>query len=195
MDLLNKWIYTVVIVVVFVTFIDILMPNSSIKKYTKLILGLLVMTVILQPVFSILKGDFSLTEDSFKFQNQLDSLYIQNRSAEYDEEKIKEITSLFKNNLEDQIKQQVRKEVGDRDIDVNVDIIEDTKTELYGQINSISILIGKGANEVEKVEKVDISGKSDKDNGSVAVAYESLRNKISSMYDLDKNRIQILTKK
>lgn len=197
MDILNKWIYTIAAVVVFVTFIEILMPNSSLKKYTKLILGLLVMTVILQPVFSLLNGGFSLSNDSFKYQNQLDSFYIKSQADKYDEKKALEITKLYKENLKNQIVQQVKKEIGDIEVDTSVEIVEDINSDTYGQINKIIITIGTRSKSIEKVEKVIVSTR-EKEEGenakTTAAGYESLRNKISSIYDLDINNILICIK-
>lgn len=176
---------------VFVTFIEILMPSSSLKKYTKLILGLLVMTIILQPIFSILNKDFSISLGSIKYQNQLDSSYIKKQTADYSESQAKEVTDLYKKNLENQIKEQVLKETGDREVEVKINVIEDNKSEYYGQINSINITVGKQSKTVDKVEKVVIGPGENKNQKNVIAGYDGLRNKISALYDIDKNKVEI----
>lgn len=183
------------VIIVFATLIEILMPNSSFKKYIKFILGLLVMTIMLQPIFGILNSEFSLSEGSFKYQNKLDSEYIKKQAENYRDKQSANLTELYKQNLETQIAEQVEREIGDRDVSVTVSIIEDTKSELFGNINSISITIGKQVKAVDKVERVIIGPNEKKEEiNKVAVGYESLRNKISAMYDVNKEKVLINTK-
>lgn len=177
--------------VVFVTFIEILMPSSAIKKYTKVVLGLLVMTIILSPVLNFLKKDFSLSGYSFKYQSQLDSLYIKNQTAQYDDEQSRQVTQLFKRNLEEQIGQYVRKETGKNDVKVNIDMVEDVTKDSFGEIKAIGLTIGGLIKPVEKIDKVSINGKDDNDAKRISSEYEGLKNKISAMYDVEKDRIKI----
>jgi len=180
--------------VIFVTFIDILMPNNSMRKYTKLILGLLVMAVILNPVLRFIKNDFSLAEYSFKYQTRLDSMYIKEQSAEFSESQSRAVSQLYKKNLENQIGMQIRNEVGDKEIKVSVEIVEDTNSKNFGQIKSINVAIVDGIKAVEKVDKIligpeneEMEKSEEKEDG----AYEGLREKISSIYGVHKDSVRV----
>lgn len=193
MDELKKWIYTIVVIIVFVTFIEMLMPNSSMKKYSKLILGVLVMTIILQPLFSLVNKNFSLSADSLKFENQLNSSYIKEQSTSYSEKQNIEITKQYKQNIEKQIGQYVKKEIGEKDIEVTVQIIEDMESEDYGEIKKIYLNIKGGINKVKTVDKVIIGDSEEPGTKINNDNYLEIKNKISTMYDIDKGNIEIKT--
>lgn len=191
MDELKKWIYTIVVIIVFVTFIEILMPNSSIKKYTRLILGLIVMTIVLQPLFSFIKKDFSLSGDSFKFQKQLDSVYIKKQASDYNEKQSGEITKQYIENLKKQVVQLAKRELGDREVNASVEIIDDIKSDSYGEIVRVSLTIGKNS---KTIENVIIGDSKEAKTNEKSENYGNLKNKICAMYNISNDRVQINTR-
>ena len=193
MDELKKWIYTIVVVIVFVTFIEMLMPNSSIKKYTRLILGLIVMTIVLQPLFSFIKKDFSLSGDSFKFQKQLDSVYIKKQASDIDAKQSSEITKQYIENLKKQVIQLAKRELGDREVKAVIEIIDDIKSDNYGEIVRVSLIIGKNLKTVDNIEKVKIGDSKEPKSKESNENYQVLKNKICAMYSISKDKIQINT--
>ena len=114
---------------IFVTFIEILMPDNSMKKYTKIILGFLIMIIILNPILIFLKKDFSLSAYSFNYENKLESLYIKNQSKDFSKKQSEAMTKLYKQNVEIQMEKQISKTIDENDIKVEVDINEDINSE------------------------------------------------------------------
>lgn len=191
MNELKNYINTIVVAMVFITFIEILMPDSSMKKYTKIVLGLLVMTIILNPVLNFLKKDFSLAGYSFKYQNQLNSIYLKKQASEYNDKQSEQISKLYRINLENQIAQTVKKEANIKNLKVDVDIVDDVKSDNFGQIKKISLVIYDGIKSVEKIEKIDIGSSREVKSQMDSSRYESLRNKLAAMYDVRKDNISI----
>ncbi|NMD70187.1 stage III sporulation protein AF [Bacillus sp. DNRA2] len=58
MDFLKEWITNIILFVLLATVIDMLLPNSTLQKYTKMVTGLLLIAVILTPIFKLISGDF-----------------------------------------------------------------------------------------------------------------------------------------
>lgn len=58
MDFIKEWITNIILFVLLATVIDMLLPNSSMQKYTKMVTGLLLIAVILTPVFKLISNDF-----------------------------------------------------------------------------------------------------------------------------------------
>lgn len=58
MDFLKEWITNIILFVLLATVIDMLLPNSTLQKYTKMVTGLLLIAVILTPIFRLISGDF-----------------------------------------------------------------------------------------------------------------------------------------
>ncbi|NAP01634.1 stage III sporulation protein AF [Halomonas sp. MG34] len=57
MDALIQWITQIIIFVLLATIIDLLMPSTSMKKYIKLIVGLILILILLKPVFYLFQID------------------------------------------------------------------------------------------------------------------------------------------
>ncbi|MFC4324025.1 stage III sporulation protein AF [Litchfieldia salsa] len=58
MNFLTEWITNIILFILLATIIDMLLPNSSMQKYVKMVTGLILIVIILTPLFSILSKDF-----------------------------------------------------------------------------------------------------------------------------------------
>ncbi|WP_316252479.1 stage III sporulation protein AF [Bacillus aquiflavi] len=61
MDVIKEWVTNIILFILIATIIDMLLPNSALRKYTKMVTGLLLIAVILTPVFNIFSNDFEKT--------------------------------------------------------------------------------------------------------------------------------------
>jgi stage III sporulation protein AF len=186
------WVNTIIVAVVFVTFIDILMPSGSIKKYAKLVLGLLVMTIILQPVLTFLKKDYSLSGYSFKIQSQMDTSLIQKESEGYSQKQQESVSKLYKENLEKRMEDDINRLTGQSGSKVSLVIAEDVKAQNFGEIKKVTVYLKNSVKTVEKVGKVEIGDKKTQDsNKNQTPQNDDLKNKISALYNIDPRIIEI----
>ncbi|OCA91054.1 stage III sporulation protein AF [Bacillus sp. FJAT-27225] len=58
MDFLIEWVTNIILFVLLATVIDMLMPNSAMQKYTKIVTGLLLIAIILSPILKLISSDF-----------------------------------------------------------------------------------------------------------------------------------------
>ena len=67
MELLKGFVITLVTTIIFMTAVELIAPDNSMKKYIKFILGLLLISVILTPIVAMLtKGESVLTKEILK---------------------------------------------------------------------------------------------------------------------------------
>ena len=57
-ELLSGWLKQIVILVLIAAFMDLLLPNNSMERYIKLVMGLLIILAILSPVFQWIRLRF-----------------------------------------------------------------------------------------------------------------------------------------
>lgn len=57
MDYLGGWLQQLVLLILIATFMDLLIPNQNMKKYVKMVVGLLIIMVILTPVLDLFQFD------------------------------------------------------------------------------------------------------------------------------------------
>lgn len=58
MDFLKEWVTNIILFILLAAIIDMLLPSSSMQKYTKMVMGLLLIAIILTPVYKLISNDF-----------------------------------------------------------------------------------------------------------------------------------------
>ena len=58
MEFIKEWVTNIIIFILFATVIDMLLPNSKFQKYTKMVIGLLLIAIIFTPIFKLFHTRF-----------------------------------------------------------------------------------------------------------------------------------------
>lgn len=69
MAFLTGWVTNIILFILLAIVIDLLLPSSSMQKYAKVVIGLLLITVILTPVFKFFSKDVNQVIREFQFQS------------------------------------------------------------------------------------------------------------------------------
>jgi stage III sporulation protein AF len=78
MQFLTEWVTNIIIFVLLATVIDMLLPNSSLQKYTKIVTGLLLIAIILTPVLKLISKDFETAFASIPIFEQKEEKNMEN---------------------------------------------------------------------------------------------------------------------
>jgi len=89
LDFLTEWITNIIIFILLATVIDMLLPNSSLQKYVKVVISLLLISIILSPIMKIFSSDFESAIAS-----------ISNFNSKVDEEKMENLIELQKKEIQ-----------------------------------------------------------------------------------------------
>jgi len=60
MEWLSAWLKTVIIVILFAAFVDLLLPSSKMQRYVKTVLSLFILLTLLSPVLELLRGNWNV---------------------------------------------------------------------------------------------------------------------------------------
>ncbi|WP_085991934.1 stage III sporulation protein AF [Oceanobacillus senegalensis] len=80
MELIIQWVTQIILFIILATIIDLLIPQTAMKKYIKLVVGLILILILLKPVFYVLSIDIEKALSS-SFQ-QISETTNQNNSVE-----------------------------------------------------------------------------------------------------------------
>ncbi|MBD1378800.1 stage III sporulation protein AF [Metabacillus arenae] len=69
MGFLTEWITSIILFILLAIIIELLLPNSSMQKYAKMVISLLLIVVILTPIFQIFSMDFNEIASKIKFES------------------------------------------------------------------------------------------------------------------------------
>lgn len=188
MELLNKFVITLVTTLIFMTAVELIAPDNSMKKYLKFVLGLILITVILNPILTIiLNGEQELKDVISGYEEEYN---VNRKDNESTENIIKIKEDSFKDNFNKNCESMLKQEFKDLEFKCNVDCVVDFNDNDF-IINKLIIQIkDKKVKKVEKIDKVDINSKKDKKD-TVNKEYKDVVKFISKELNIDENKIDI----
>ncbi|MCY8929201.1 stage III sporulation protein AF [Bacillus subtilis] len=79
MSFLTEWLTTIVLFILFAIVIDMLLPSSSMQKYAKMVVSLLLIVVMLTPIFKLFKTNPEVIFEYLTKNGQSESADIKNQ--------------------------------------------------------------------------------------------------------------------
>ncbi|MGF7057002.1 stage III sporulation protein AF [Brassicibacter mesophilus] len=200
-NFMREWIINIVIMIVFVTFLEIILPSSNMKRYIQMIIGLLIIIVLINPFINLITKDINIEREVFANIGESFS-YDQTGNSEYIELQNKQIINMYKQKLHKEISEMVSKE-GDFDIlNLDIDIIEDSIQNNYGDITRIELAIMTAKKEgiqkndeikVNKIQDVVISTLDSDSTKSIQTSEscKKIQKKISEYYKISEDKVLV----
>ncbi|NFQ18304.1 stage III sporulation protein AF [Clostridium sporogenes] len=149
---LKEWITNIAVAVFFITAIEMLLPKNNIKKYGKFVLGLILITVILNPIIKIFNKDYDISQYADKATASFNNIEYKNDFDKYKKKNREETLNNFKANLQNQTKKKLEEKFPENKYEVNVEIAYDEEKDNL-QIKSMDV--GVKGNKIEKIKKVN----------------------------------------
>ncbi len=160
MELMRNWIINIITVVMLSAFAEIIIPEGSFKKYSKLVIGLIVMIVILRPLVYITDSEALLHKITLETGNQIDKMKIIEQSHYMQEKQRQQIVRTYHDNLTEQVKQRVDSVCGPYETQVVISADTDLESSGFGSIRAIEIRLQpqeEGITTIKPVQTVHIS--------------------------------------
>lgn len=165
MEFIKEWVTNIILFVLFATLIDMLLPTSKFQKYTKMVVGLLLISIILTPIFKLFSTDF---EEAFtaaipmweenkegRIKNLID-LQKNEIQASHDAYILEQMAVQLKEDAEEELMGQF--DVAITDVEVVVD--KDDERPFPENLQKVVIQLTEGSEEehaLEVVKPVDIN--------------------------------------
>ena len=198
--IIKEWIFNIVSISLIGVLLDIVIPNGNIKKYTRFIIGLITVVVILNPILNLFDQLPELEKYIALNVFKLDTKSIEYQQKIMTETQQNQLINLFRSNIEKHVAQQVQKLTGYTNINVQVELDENNIQDT-GAIDKIYIQVQKekGRGSVEPINiYVDTSiEKIDKSEDMVYFDEEKqfqIKKHISDVYNIDPSNIYIYWK-
>ncbi|MBE6057392.1 stage III sporulation protein AF [Clostridium sp.] len=149
---LKEWITNIAVAVFFITAIEMLLPKNNIKKYGKFVLGLILITVILNPIIKIFNKDYNISQYADKATASFNNIEYKNDFDKYKKKNREETLNNFKANLQNQTKKKLEEKFPENKYEVNVEIAYDEEKD---NLQKKSMDVGVKGNKIEKIKKVN----------------------------------------
>ncbi|ACA46601.1 stage III sporulation protein AF [Clostridium botulinum] len=159
---LKEWITNIAVAVFFITAIEMLLPKNNIKKYGKFVLGLILITVILNPIIKIFNKDYNISQYVEKATASFNNVDYKNDFDKYKKKNKEETLNNFKANLQNQTKKRLEEKFPENKYEVNVEIAYDEEKD---NLEIKSMDVGVKGNKIEKIKKVNKINIGSNENG------------------------------
>ncbi|TDL93076.1 stage III sporulation protein AF [Vibrio vulnificus] len=197
MSFLAGWVSNIIIFVLLATVIDMLLPNSALQKYAKMVIGLLLIAIIITPILGLFNKDFDdiLTAATSEFEDQK-----KKDLGNLTEMKKKEIQAtqgayILKQmavDLQAEVEEELMADYNMRisSIDVGVKNVEEPGVDDLQNITiSLEKAEGKENSEIEAVAKVDID--TDSPSTSNDANLDAVKRFLATSWSVDEEIIEI----
>ncbi|MEC1009638.1 stage III sporulation protein AF [Bacillus altitudinis] len=181
MSFLTEWITSIILFILFAIVIDLLLPNSSMQKYAKMVVSLLLIVVMLNPIFALFRADpDQIFSEIMKGKDQAQSEEIKNQmNLEKKEIQASQRAYILKQmavQLEKSAKEPLEKESYEmKHVEVLADEEHLDQNMEADQFRIKAILVPLTGDAVETVAKVDIDLSRQKEESAGASAKEMAR--------------------
>lgn len=194
----KSWATGIVIAVIIATIIEMILPNSTSKKYIKIIIGIFIVYTIISPVIGCFKGED--LNNYIKVENYIQSNSNALKTNEVSDNAQSSIKKIYSQNLQNDLKTKL-KEKGYISNNINISISNDDKY----NIERIDIKVDEkvtNSNQDEKqvktivdnIKAIKIKVKKD-DSQNNAIITENDKNEIKEyikqIYQIDLNNINV----
>lgn len=197
MSFLAGWVSNIIIFVLLATVIDMLLPNSALQKYAKMVIGLLLIAIIITPILGLFNKDFDdiLTAATSEFEDQK-----KKDLGNLTEMKKKEIQAtqgayILKQmavDLQAEVEEELMADYNMRISSIDVGVKNEEKPgvdDLQNITISLEKAEGKENSEIEAVAKVDIN--TDGPSTSNDANLDAVKRFLATSWSVDEEIIEI----
>jgi stage III sporulation protein AF len=164
MSFLIEWVTNIILFILLATVIDMLLPNSNMQKYTKIVTGLLLIAIILSPVLKLLSHDFEANLNSIPaFQKSGDENMknlIEMKKKEIQASNDAYILETMAVQLEKDAEEELMNQYGLVISNIDIQIDEGNQKTFPDNLQRVSVLLeqpGKETETIEAVKQVEIN--------------------------------------
>jgi stage III sporulation protein AF len=156
MGFLTEWLTNIILLILLATILELMLPNSNMQRYVKMVVGLLLLVVMLQPLLSIFTEDvdewlFSLSRETERTEKSInDSINLQKREIELGVSAyiLEQVAVQLERQVRETLKDQHSLEIKQVEVDLNGDLDQSMdEAEIVEQIQAIHVYVQSQASE------------------------------------------------
>lgn len=193
-EFLSSWAQGIIVAVIIATLIEMILPNSSSKKYVKVVIGMYILFTIVSPIIKKLGGkDINLNTINIEKYEQQISKSDNTISRKFEDNNTRSIKDIYVSNL----KADISAKLNEKGYEIDTSDIQIKDDENY-TIEKITLKLIKmeqkqGKNNEIVINTVEIGNTiSQKDSKTLSDDdKQEVKDYISETYDIDKKNINI----
>ena len=206
METLRLLVQNLIIIVVLAVFLEMLLPIGDMKKYVRMVMGLMVIVAVLQALNGFSGGGLFKEIEEYAFRSppeEIKKMNILEQGRGIEGENRKKALEQYRKGIERQVSSLAAVDGKIKATAVNVKLQEDPSKKDFGKIIEVNLLIGKGEGQTEggvkPVEPVTVKVGQEKTGFSegditppeYSEAARRAADKVANFYNLSPDNISI----
>jgi stage III sporulation protein AF len=198
MDFLKEWVTNIILFILLATVIDMLLPNSSMQKYTKMVTGLLLIAIILTPIFKLISKDFETTLASIpSFQtpeekNMKNSIEMKKKEIQASQHAY--ILETMAVQLKKDVKEELMKQYGLEIAKIDLATNDNSDLAISENLQKVTVLLkhpDKEVQTVEAIKQVEINTKTPLPSKGTAENTEKIAAFLSEKWNVNQKTVEV----
>ena len=186
MEYINNFVITLVATIIFMTAVEIISPDNSMKKYIKFVLGLILISVMINPIVKFFTDGEQELVSAIK---NYESVFYEGTTNENEDSISKSQIESFKNSNCDNL---LKEKFLDKEFKSNVECEIDSDNMTYS-IESLEVGVKDGGIKLVDNIKIDINEENEEavsNDGSVENE-EEIKNYLSEVFKIPTEKIKL----
>lgn len=157
MEFLKGYIISVTVMILFLAFIDLILPDNNLKKYAKFVTGLIVIITILSPIFKFFDRKSEIETYILNYENDLNVATLNLNKKDIQNKMKLQTEQIFKEKLKESIEKDLYDSTKKRYKVIKIDVEEGIGDSIYafGNIKYIELKLDDDS-LIKTVDKVVI---------------------------------------
>lgn len=177
--------------VFFITAVEMILPSNNLKKYSKFVLGLILITVLMNPILKLFDKNFDINTYLQTASSSIESKSNTVDLKKYKDNSLQNTLDVFKTNLQTSINQKLKEKYLDKQFKAQVSAVFDDKSDNF-IVSKVKVGVMDGT--VEKIKKVVIGQNSEVVNSDVNATDAlsvSIKQFLGTQLNLEPSKIQV----
>lgn len=198
MEFIKEWVTNIILFVLLATVVDMLLPNSSMQKYVKMVTGLLLIAIILTPIFKLISKDFETTLVSIPANQTPGEKNIKNlidsKKKEIQDYGHAYILEQMRVQLKKDVKKELMEKYGLEIADIDIATNEESDQAFPKNIQKITVLLKhpeSSVKTVEAIKRVDINTETPLSSNGSAEDTAKVTAFLSQKWDVAKESLEV----
>lgn len=149
----REWIINICTAIFFITAVEMILPSNSMKKYTKFVLGLILITVLINPIVKLFDKNFNIDSYINTATEYFEEKQYKQNYDKYKNDNINNTVQVFSDNLGKMCMQKLQEKFPKDRYEVFPKVKYDSNEEKF-IVDSVKVEVNEG--KVRSIKKVTI---------------------------------------
>lgn len=160
MEFLTNWVTNIVFFVLLAIIIDLLLPNSNIQRYSKMVIGLLLIVIILNPIMKLFNSDLEEILSTFKIptiqeKKEIENL-VENKKKEIQASQRAYILEQMAVQMKSMVEEELMKEYRLQVESVDVQFAEDKEQLSQDDLQIVNVIVKRQEDSTNKTQSIAV---------------------------------------